>query len=75
MRFSIRPNLLLTVMLGFTKDPFPCVREAALSGLVGVCCSGIAVEDYDIVEGCYFRGVELLTDQHDYVRLAAVRVV
>ncbi|XP_021769635.1 LOW QUALITY PROTEIN: protein SIEL-like [Chenopodium quinoa] len=75
MKLSVPPNLLLPVMLGFTKDPYPCVRKSALEGLVGVCDSGVVVEDYGIVEGCYFRAVELLLDQHDYVRLAALRAV
>ncbi|KNA22408.1 hypothetical protein SOVF_034270 isoform B [Spinacia oleracea] len=75
LKFPIRPNLLLPVMLGFTQDPYPCVRKAALEGLVSVCDSGIVVEDSAIVEGCYARGIKLLLDQHDYVRLAALRVV
>uniref|UniRef100_A0A803NEC0 Integrator complex subunit 4/Protein SIEL C-terminal Ig-like domain-containing protein n=1 Tax=Chenopodium quinoa TaxID=63459 RepID=A0A803NEC0_CHEQI len=75
MKLSVPPNLLLPVMLGFTKDPYPCVRKSALEGLVGVCDSGVVVEDYGIVEGCYFRAVELLLDQHDYVRLAALRAI
>ena len=75
LKFSIRPNLLLTVMLGFSEDPIPCVRKAALEGLVRICDSGIFVEDSAFVEGCYFRAVELLGDQHDYVRFSAVRAV
>lgn len=69
----MRPNLLLTVMLGFTKDPYPCVRQAALNGLVHVCESMVEVDDCGIIEGCYFRSVELLQDREDYVRIAAVR--
>ncbi|CAO2820174.1 unnamed protein product [Amaranthus hypochondriacus] len=75
LRFSIRPSLLLTVMLGFSEDPIPRVRKAALEGLVRMCDSGIVVEDSAIVEGCYFRAVELLGDQHDCVRFSAVRAV
>ncbi|KAL2901109.1 Protein SIEL [Bienertia sinuspersici] len=62
-------------MLGFTKDPFPCVRNAALQGLVRVCDSGVVVEDSKIIEGCFFRSVELLNDHEDYVRLSAIRAV
>lgn len=75
MRFGMRPNLLLTVLLGFTKDPYPCVRQAALNGLVHVCESVVEVDDCGIIEGCYFRSVELLQDREDYVRIAAVRSV
>jgi len=71
----MRPNLLLTVLLGFTKDPYPCVRQTALNGLVCVCESGVEVDDCGIIEGCYFRAVGLLQDREDYVRVAAVRSV
>lgn len=71
----MRPNLLLTVLLGFTKDPYPCVRQAALNGLVHVCECVVEVDDCGIIEGCYFHSVELLQDREDYVRIAAVRSV
>ncbi|XP_022982770.1 protein SIEL [Cucurbita maxima] len=71
--FQIRPSLLLTVFLGFTKDPYPYVRKAALDGLAGL---GITVvEDGSMIECCYFRAIELLNDVEDCVRSAAVRVV
>ncbi|XP_057512953.1 LOW QUALITY PROTEIN: protein SIEL [Actinidia eriantha] len=73
-RFRIRPHVLVTVLLGFMKDPFPNVRRAALDGLVGLSKS-VVVEDRDLVESCYCRAVELLTDMEDCVRSAAVRVV
>lgn len=72
---KIRPNLLVTVFLGFTKDPYPNVRQAAVIGLTRVSESGVVVEDSDVVEACYFSAVELLRDQEDYVRKAAVRAV
>ncbi|GAU17151.1 hypothetical protein TSUD_177810 [Trifolium subterraneum] len=34
--FKVRPALLFTVLLGFTKDPYPYVRAASLEGLVGL---------------------------------------
>ncbi|XP_028111999.1 LOW QUALITY PROTEIN: protein SIEL-like [Camellia sinensis] len=73
-RFWIRPPLLLTVFLGFTKDPYPYVRKVALDGLFGLCKS-IVVEDCTLVESCYCRGVELLSDMEDCVRSSAVRAV
>ncbi|KAA8517473.1 hypothetical protein F0562_017766 [Nyssa sinensis] len=73
-RFCIPPHLLLTLLLGFTKDPYPYVRRVALDGLVGL-CNSIVVEDRALIEGCYWRAVELLTDMEDYVRFAAVRAV
>lgn len=60
--------------LGFTKDPYPYVREAALNGLV--CLSKrVVFEDVDLIQGCCCRAVELLRDHEDCVRCAAVRVV
>ncbi|KAL6955254.1 hypothetical protein U1Q18_045534 [Sarracenia purpurea var. burkii] len=73
-RFKVRPHLLLTVFLGFTKDPYPYVRRVALDVLVGLCKS-IVVEDRALVESCYCRAVELLSDMEDCVRSAAVRAV
>ncbi|KAL0338124.1 UNVERIFIED_CONTAM: protein SIEL [Sesamum angustifolium] len=73
-KFRVRPSVLLTVLLGFTKDPYPCIREAALDGLV-MLSNGIVVEDPSLVEGCYFRAVELLFDAEKSVRLLAVRAV
>ncbi|XP_031284736.1 protein SIEL-like [Pistacia vera] len=73
-RFGVRSHLLFTVFLGFTKDPYPYVRRAALDGLLGLCKSGV-LEDLDVIKACYCRAVELLRDMEDCVRLAAVRVV
>ncbi|GMH23000.1 hypothetical protein Nepgr_024843 [Nepenthes gracilis] len=75
MRFPIRPHLLFTVLLGCTKDPYPSVRRAGLDGLASACKSGVVIEDCGIIEGCYYRAVELLGDSEDCVRAAAVRVV
>ncbi|XP_047330619.1 protein SIEL [Impatiens glandulifera] len=73
-RLPIRPHLLLTTFLGFSKDPYPYVRKAALDGQVHLCKS-IVVEDRTIIKGCYFRSAELLNDMEDSVRSAAVRAV
>ncbi|XP_060674160.1 protein SIEL isoform X1 [Ziziphus jujuba] len=73
-RLHVRPYLLFTVFLGFTKDPYPYVRKVALDGLVGLSKNGV-IEDRGMIRGCYFRAVELLTDMEDCVRSAAVRTV
>ncbi|KAG9134129.1 hypothetical protein Leryth_004806 [Lithospermum erythrorhizon] len=73
-KFSVRPSVLLTVMLGFTKDPYPQTRKAALDGLI-LLCDCVEIEDSCLVEGCYSRAVELLFDSEDYVRCSAVRAV
>lgn len=73
-KFRIRPSVSLTVLLGLTKDPYPNIREAALNGLV-MLCNGVVVEDRSLIEGCYFRAVELLFDADNSVRFSAVRAV
>lgn len=73
-RFRIGPHVLLAMFLGFTRDPYPYVRKTALDGLVGLSKLGV-VEDLDMIQGCYFRAIELLLDTEDYVRSAAVRAV
>ncbi|KAM0051739.1 putative armadillo-like helical protein [Helianthus debilis subsp. tardiflorus] len=73
-RYDVRPSILLTVFLGFTQDPYPYVRRAALDGLIGL-CNRIVVEDRGMIEGCYVRGVELLADTDDCVRCSSVRMV
>lgn len=73
-RFRISPYLLLTLFLGFTKDPYPYVRKIALDGLVGVSNSAV-IEDRSMINGCYCRAVELLSDMEDHVRSAAIRAV
>ncbi|KAK3227409.1 hypothetical protein Dsin_007271 [Dipteronia sinensis] len=73
-RFGVGTRILFTVLLGFTKDPYPYVRRVALDGLSGLCKSGV-FEDVDVIKGCYCRAVELLRDAEDCVRCAAVRVV
>lgn len=72
-RFEIRPSVLFTVFLGFTKDPYPYVRKAALDGLAGL--RNTVIEDGSMIEGCYFRAIELLNDAEDCVRSAAVGAV
>lgn len=71
---GVRPSVLLTVLLGITKDPYPCVREAALDGLV-LLSNRIAVDDKSLTECCYFRATELLFDAQKSIRCSAVRVV
>ncbi|XP_058214684.1 protein SIEL isoform X2 [Rhododendron vialii] len=73
-RLRIRPHLLVTVLLGFTRDPYPYLRAVALDGLVGLCKS-IVVEDRELVETSCCRAVELFSDMEDCVRCAAVRAV
>lgn len=72
--FNVRPALLFTVLLGFTNDPYPNVRAASLEGLVRLSECG-EFNDVSMINGCYQRGVQLLNDMEDDVRLAAVRVV
>ncbi|TXG58901.1 hypothetical protein EZV62_016730 [Acer yangbiense] len=73
-RLGVGRRLLFTVLLGFTKDPYPYVRRVALDGLSGLCKSGV-FEDVDVIKGCYCRAVELLSDAEDCVRCAAVCMV
>lgn len=73
-RFAIRPSVLFTVLFGFTKDPYPNIRSAALDGLSGL-CKCILIEDESLIQGCYFRAVELSFDTEDTVRCSAVRAV
>lgn len=68
-------HVLFTMFLGFTEDPYPYVRKASLDGLLGLCKSGNVFEDISVIEGCYFRAVELLQDNEHSVRSAAIRVV
>ncbi|XP_028240545.1 protein SIEL isoform X4 [Glycine soja] len=73
--FEVRHGLLLGVLLGFTKDPFPHVRASALEGLVGFCERGGESKDVGLVDACYRRAVRLLRDVDPSVRFSAVRVV
>ncbi|XP_027926178.1 protein SIEL [Vigna unguiculata] len=73
--FEVRPGLLLAVLLGFTKDPYPYVRDAALEGLVGFSERGGELKDVGLVDACYRRAVQLLRDFDPCVRFSAVRVV
>ncbi|KAF2306456.1 hypothetical protein GH714_018262 [Hevea brasiliensis] len=66
-------RLFVSLCFG-ASDPYPYVRKEALDGLVGLCKFGV-FEDRSVIEGCYYRGVELLKDAEDCVRCAAVRVV
>ncbi|CAJ1808650.1 unnamed protein product [Sphenostylis stenocarpa] len=75
LSFKVRPGLLLAVLLGFTKDPYPYVRDAALEGLVGFSERGGELKDVGLVDACYRRAVQLLRDVDPCVRLSAVRVV
>ncbi|WOH08074.1 hypothetical protein DCAR_0727511 [Daucus carota subsp. sativus] len=70
-RILVRPAVLVTVFLGFSKDPYPEIRRVALDGLS--CCVGI--QDRGVMEGCFLRGVEMLSDTEDSVRCSAVRVI
>lgn len=70
-RIFVRPSVLVTVFLGFSKDSYPEIRKAALDGLS--CC--VEIRDRGMMEACYLVGVEMLSDTEDYVRCSAVRVV
>lgn len=72
--FQIQPSVLFTVFLGFTKDPYPYVRQASLDGLVELSKHGV-FEDPSLVDGCYCRAVQLLGDMEDCVRSSAIHVV
>ncbi|KAL1545447.1 protein SIEL-like isoform X1 [Salvia divinorum] len=74
-KFRVRPSVLLTILLGFTMDPYPYIREAALDGLVMILNDGVVVEDRSLVGGCYFRAAELLFDADSSVRRSAVSAV
>ncbi|XP_014492475.1 protein SIEL-like [Vigna radiata var. radiata] len=73
--FEVRPGLLLAVLLGFTKDPYPYVRDAALEGLFEFIERGGELKDVGLVDACYRRAVQLLRDFDPCVRFSAVRVV
>ncbi|XP_010553124.1 PREDICTED: protein SIEL [Tarenaya hassleriana] len=73
-RFNVPSSLLLTMFLGFTKDPYPLIRKAALDGLANLCKTG-DIDQGHAVEGCYSRATELLGDAEDSVRASAVCAV
>ncbi|KAL6574549.1 hypothetical protein OROMI_011834 [Orobanche minor] len=73
-KFCMSPSVLLMVLLGFTKDPYPNIRGLALDGLA-MLTDGILVEDRSLVDGCYFRAVELLFDAENSVRHSAISAV
>ncbi|XP_027173158.1 protein SIEL [Coffea eugenioides] len=74
-KFCVRPSVLIAVLLGFTKDPYPLTRKAALDGLVWLSDKFVAVEDQSLLQCCYFSAAELLFDAEDSVRCSAVRTV
>ncbi|RWR82039.1 protein SIEL isoform X1 [Cinnamomum micranthum f. kanehirae] len=64
----------LRVFLRFMKDPCPLVKRAALDGfvdLVGKNDGG----DWELMERCYDRAVELLLDRDGVVRIGAIGAV
>ncbi|KAK4766726.1 hypothetical protein SAY87_008368 [Trapa incisa] len=71
-RFRFQPYLLFTVFLGFTKDPYPCVRKAALDGLISLSRAG-AVEGHSLITRCHHGAVELLGDSEACVRVPAIQ--
>ncbi|KAL9271360.1 SIEL-like protein [Drosera capensis] len=73
---TVPPNVLVPVLLGLMKDPYPLVRRAALEGLCGICVSGnIVVDGIGVVEGCYWSAVGMIRDGEECVRVSAVRAV
>ncbi|KAK9159201.1 hypothetical protein Scep_005775 [Stephania cephalantha] len=73
-RFHVPWDVLVTVFLGFTKDPYPFVRRDALGCLVGL-CNVADTKDPHLIEECYDRAVDLLSDANAFVRSMAVRAV
>ncbi|XP_043713913.1 protein SIEL [Telopea speciosissima] len=73
-RFHIHPHLLVTLLLGFMKDPYPYVRRAALCVLASL-SKYTDVEGHGLIAECYDGAVELFLDEYECVRSAAVRVV
>lgn len=64
----------LRVFLRFMKDPCPLVKRAALDGfvdLVGKNDGG----DWELMERCYDRAVELLLGRDGVVRIGAIGAV
>ncbi|KAF4401381.1 hypothetical protein G4B88_001575 [Cannabis sativa] len=75
--FAVLPSIPVRTTMASEErreDPYPCVRRAALDGLVRLSESNV-IEDEDMVRGCYNRAVDLLRDMEDSVRSAAVRAV
>ncbi|XP_077250685.1 ARM repeat superfamily protein isoform X2 [Tasmannia lanceolata] len=69
-----RCDFMFRVFLGFTNDPYPYVRRAALEGLIAVINTTTGFVEKKM-EGCYVRAIELLVDHDELVRLSAVRVI
>ncbi|EPS64596.1 hypothetical protein M569_10186, partial [Genlisea aurea] len=75
-KFRLRMSVFLTVVLGFTKDPYPYIRKAALDAIVTLMRNNLAAaDDLSLIRGGYFRAVELLFDADDSVRCSAVHAV
>ncbi|XP_020108829.1 protein SIEL isoform X2 [Ananas comosus] len=68
-------NCLFRVFLALTVDLYPSLRIAAINGLIALCKEIGADADSLIVRCCYNRAVELLKDEDELVRSAAVRLV
>ncbi|MED6175792.1 hypothetical protein PIB30_081690 [Stylosanthes scabra] len=73
-RVMVRPELLYPLLMGMTKEPYPCVREESLEALLRL-GESVVFKDMSLVKGCYECGVQLLSDNEDCVRISAVRVV
>ncbi|KAI4318958.1 hypothetical protein MLD38_032610 [Melastoma candidum] len=72
---GVERRVIGMVLTGMSGDPFPEVRRGALEGLVRLkLLGGLGSDEDEIVKGCFWRGVELLTDVDSSVRQAAVRV-
>lgn len=66
----LRPELMMRVLLGVSTDIYPSVRNSAVRALVG-----LLKRDGLNLKCVYDRGVELLRDEDELVRLAAVKLV
>ncbi|KAJ4964181.1 hypothetical protein NE237_024120 [Protea cynaroides] len=73
-KFHIHPRLLVTLLLGFMKDPYPSVRRAALCVLASL-SKFTDIEGHGLIAECYDCAVELFLDIYEFVRSAAVRAV
>ncbi|KAI3979665.1 hypothetical protein MKX01_013760 [Papaver californicum] len=75
LRFGIRDEILVGVLLGFINDPYPYVRRIALNGLVRLRKSVMEFKNGGLTAEGYNRAVDLFVDRSDCVRAAAIRVV
>lgn len=71
----LRPELMVRVLLGISTDLYPLLRKAAVDGLVELLKRDGDWADGAVAKCCYDCAVELLKDEEELVRSAAVRLV